>query len=222
MKRSLSLIIISLVSLAIVGAPAANAKKEKAGSSKAVAAAKLGQIKSVAFGGLENKMENGMVSAEETIDGKVYHVGKTIVKASPEQVFDVLTDYPNATKLFDNLKQTSVVATSADENTSDVSFSLKGLANIWNFDYVLRMKETFPSRIDFHRLSGAFKANQGYWKIEPLDGSGKRTLVTYSKYVDGGMIPQSMVNKQLKDAMPAVMANVKSNAEAKAIQVSLK
>ena len=168
------------------------------------------------------------LAAEETIDGKVFHIGKTIANASPEQVFYVLTDYANSTKLFSNLKHSSVVASSVEDSTTttttttDVSFSLKGMANIWNFDYVLRMTETFPSRIDFRRLSGAFKANEGYWKIEPLDGSGKRTLVSYYKYIDGGMIPQSMINRQLKEAMPAVMANVKAGAEARALQVSLK
>ncbi len=226
MKRSLSLILISAMSLAIVSVPAADAKKEKTsttnGITNSIALAKSAKVKSVGFNGLENKMENGMVPTEETIDGKVFHIGKTIVNASPEQVFAVLTDYPNSTKLFSNLKQASVVARSAEDHTTDVSFSLKGLANIWNFDYVLRMTETFPSRIDFQRVSGAFKANEGYWKIEPLDANGKRTLVSYYKFIDGGMIPQSMVNKQLKEAMPAVMANLKSSAEAKNIQVSLK
>jgi hypothetical protein len=36
------------------------------------------------------------------------------------------------------------------------------------------------------------------------------------------MIPQNMVNKQLKEAMPAVMANVKAGAEAMVVQVSVK
>lgn len=225
MKRSLSLILVLAFSVSSnLSAQAKSAKHSTAaGITKfASKASSTSNSKTIGFAGLETKMESGMVSAEEVVDGKTFHIGKTIVNASPEQVFDVLTDYANATKLFDNLKKSSVVASRADENTTDVSFSLKGLASIWNFDYVLRMKETFPSRIDFHRLSGAFKANEGYWKIEPLDASGKRTLVTYSKYVDGGMIPQSMVNKQVKEAMPTVMANVKSHAEARAIQVSLK
>jgi ribosome-associated toxin RatA of RatAB toxin-antitoxin module len=225
MKRSLSLILVLAFSLTSNLTAQAKSTKHSttAGVTKSVSNSKnAAHAKTIGFAGLENKMETGMVTAEEVVDGKTFHIGKTIVNASPEQVFDVLTDYANATKLFDNLKKTSVVASSSDENTTDVSFSLKGLANIWNFDYVLRMKETFPSRIDFHRLSGAFKANEGYWKIEPLDASGKRTLVTYSKYVDGGMIPQSMVNKQVKEAMPTVMANVKAHAEAKAVQVSLK
>lgn len=225
MKRSLSLILVLAFSLTSSFTAEAKSTKHSTttGVTKSASNSKnAAHTKTIGFAGLENKMETGMVTAEEVVDGKTFHIGKTIVNASPEQVFDVLTDYANATKLFDNLKKTSVVASSSDENTTDVSFSLKGLANIWNFDYVLRMKETFPSRIDFHRLSGAFKANEGYWKIEPLDASGKRTLVTYSKFVDGGMIPQSMVNKQVKEAMPTVMANVKAHAEAKAVQVSLK
>lgn len=168
------------------------------------------------------KALNGVTTVEEEIDGKTYHIGRTIVNASPEHVFAVITDYEHSTKLFENLKKAKVVATNPDKGTTDVSFSLKGLANVWNFDYVLRMKETYPSLIEFERVSGAFKANQGYWKIEPLEGHKKQTLVTYAKFIDGGMLPQALVKKQVKDAMPTVMANVKASAEARAIQVSLK
>ncbi len=168
------------------------------------------------------KSLNGVTTVEEEVDGKTYHIGRTIVNASPENVFAVITDYDHSTKLFDNLKKATIVATNPENGTTDVSFSLKGLANVWNFDYVLRMKETYPSLIEFERVSGAFKANQGYWKFEPLDAHGKKTLVTYAKFIDGGMLPQSMVKKQVKDAMPTVMANVKATAEARATQVSLK
>ncbi len=163
-----------------------------------------------------------MSSAEEKVDGKTYHIGKIIVSASPADVFAVLSDYPSATKLFTNLKKSKVVASNEANHTHDVSFSLKGMGGMWNFDYILRMKETAPSLIEFHRLSGAFKANEGYWKIEPLDTLGKKTLVTYAKHVDGGLLPQSMVTKQVKEAMPTVMANVKTNAESRAVQVSLR
>lgn len=235
MKRSLSFPLLLMLTISssnilsntIPGNQAAEAKSLKYATTSGITSSanmsgKTAATKAVGFAGLETKMEKGMVSAEETIDGKVFHIGKTIVNAAPEQVFAVLTDYPNSTKLFSNLKRASVVSSNAEDHTADVSFSLKGLANIWNFDYVLRMTETFPSRIDFRRVSGAFKANEGYWKIEPLDGSGRRTLVSYYKYIDGGMIPQSMVNKQLKEAMPAVMANVKAGAEAMVVQVSVK
>lgn len=239
MKRSLSfplLLMLSISSASILsntipGNQAAQAKSLKYATTSGITTSanivgRAAATKTVGFAGMEtkmeSKMENGMVSAEEIIDGKLFHIGKTIVNAAPEQVFAVLTDYPNSTKLFSNLKRASVVRSNAEEHTSDVSFSLKGLANVWNFDYVLRMTETYPSRIDFHRVSGAFKANEGYWKIEPLDGSGRRTLVSYYKYIDGGMIPQNMVNKQLKEAMPAVMASVKAGAEAMVVQVSVK
>jgi len=163
-----------------------------------------------------------MSTAEEVVNGKTYHIGKVIVSASPADVFAVLTDYPNATQLFANLKKSKVVASNSANHTHDVSFSLKGLGGIWNFDYVLQMKETSPSLIEFHRLSGAFKANEGYWKIEPLDTLGHKTLVTYAKHVDGGMLPQNLVTKQVREAMPTVMANLKASAEAKAVQLSLK
>ncbi len=58
-----------------------------------------------------------------------------------------------------------------------------------------------------YRVSGAFKSNEGYWKFEPID-KGKFTLVTYSKYVDGGILfPQFLVKKELRSNMRLFWTN---------------
>ena len=123
------------------------------------------------------------VVSEKTSDGKNYVINKVLIDATPEDVFAVIVDYKNSGKLFANLTKSDVVAHDAEKNTTDVSFSLKGMLNLWSFDYVLSIKETYPNLIEFHRVSGAFKRNEGYWKLTPVDG-GKQTEVVYAKYVD--------------------------------------
>lgn len=158
-----------------------------------------------------------VVRLSEEKDGRrIFHVGRMVINASPEDVFGVLTDYDRAGKLFTNLKDCKV--TSKEDNVKNVFFSVRGIANIWNFDYALAVKETFPRLIEWHRISGAFKANEGYWKLEPME-QGRKTMVTYAKFVDGGLIPQALVNRQLKETIPEIMTNLKRLSEGRSNQV---
>lgn len=147
---------------------------------------------------------------KKLIDGKTFIISRTTVKASPERVFDVLTDYDNATKIFSNLKSCEVVKSSGNEKL--VKFTAKA-AGLVNFDYILSINETEPSRIEWKRHSGAFKANEGYWQLDPRHG-GKSTMVTYAKHVDaGGFIPKSMVLKTVSDTVPIIFAELARAAE---------
>lgn len=152
---------------------------------------------------------------EETIDGKVYEVERAEIKASPEKIFSILTDYKAARQLFDNLKSCRVLESHDNHDglavERNVAFSLAGIARIYNFNYVLTLKETFPSQIEWHRLSGAFKTNDGFWRIEPAEDGESR--VTFAKSIDGGFLPQSFVNAELRQTMPKVMGNLKLLAE---------
>jgi hypothetical protein len=47
---------------------------------------------------------------DENINGKSFSSSKIIVHARPEQVFHVLTDYANATKVFTEMRQCKVVS----------------------------------------------------------------------------------------------------------------
>jgi len=156
----------------------------------------------------------------KTPDGKNYQVTRAEINAAPEDVFALIVDYKNSNQLFSNLTKSDVLW--RDENTkiSNVSFSLKGIMNLWSFDYVLAVKENFPNSIEFHRVSGAFKRNEGYWKLLPLD-NGRRTQLVYAKYVDAGMaVPPQLVAKQVRDSTASVVGNIKRIAEEKALKIA--
>jgi ribosome-associated toxin RatA of RatAB toxin-antitoxin module len=157
---------------------------------------------------------------DKTADGKPYQITSAIVNASPEEVFALLTDYKKSGLLFKNLTKSEVVSRDEDSKTSQVAFSLRGIMNIWSFDYVLSIKENFPSSIEFHRLSGAFKRNEGYWKLTSLDG-GRRTEVVYGKYIDSGlMVPPQIVEKQVRESTASVVQNLKKVAENPSIKLA--
>lgn len=146
--------------------------------------------------------------SEQMRGAHLYHIGQEVIKAPADKIFAEITDYSDAGKLFSNLKSCKVLRQEAD--TKMVSFSLRGVANLWNFDYTLAIKES-PGLIEWHRVSGAFKANEGYWKLEPMANGS--TLVTCAKYVDGGMIPQAIVGREVNRSMVEVMGNLKRISE---------
>lgn len=149
-------------------------------------------------------------ACEEQIGPRIYQVSRVVIDAAPNQVQDVITDYEHTDKVFDNVSKCKVVKESGD--LKHVAFTVKTLGSLMTCDYVLEIKST-PGRIEWKRVSGAFKANEGFWKFEPTNG-GRSTLVTYAKYVDGGLLaPKFIVNREIRNSMPVIMANLKSTAE---------
>jgi len=154
---------------------------------------------------------------EEVIGGKSYSVARTVIKARPEQVWQVLADYSNAPTVFPQLKKCQVLE---DRGTTKiVKHIIEPTGLPGRYEYVLELKETAPHAMEWHRLSGNFKEVDGFWKLEPIDGSS--TLVTYSTHVNGGVfLPQTLIKHQFKVDMPAVMVSLKNQAEHTGMQIA--
>lgn len=151
------------------------------------------------------------VLSEEFMHGKTYTVAKVSVKASPEKVWQILSDYDNAPRVFPQLRQSKLLHDHGTHKTVKHVLAPSGLPG--TYEYVVEVKEAAPHSLEWHRVSGAFKQVDGYWKLEPLDG-GHTTLVTYASYVDGGfLMPQPLVRRQCRIDMPAVMNTLKAQAE---------
>jgi ribosome-associated toxin RatA of RatAB toxin-antitoxin module len=124
-------------------------------------------------------------------------------------VWAVLTDYNGAASIFSNLSKSKLVSSSGPVKL--VAFTTK--ANVLKFDYTLEVTEKDQELIEWKRSSGAFQANDGYWKLEPLD-NGRATLVSYAKHVDGGFFyPQPLVKKLVRESIPAIFSDLKAAAE---------
>ena len=156
---------------------------------------------------------------EEMINGKTYCVSRVSVKASPDKVWQVLTDYDNAHKVFPQLKKSKLVQDHGFAKIVRHVMTPSGLPG--SYGYTVEVKENAPHSMEWHRLSGAFKQVDGYWKLEPLDG-GHTTLVTYASYVDGGfLVPQGLVKRQSRIDMPQVMSTLKAQTESQgAVQIA--
>jgi len=158
----------------------------------------------------------GVVHSEQEIGNKDFIISKTLVHASPEKVFEVVTDYPNAVKYFTNLTDCQVL--SEKNGVKNVRFSAKA-TGLMKLDYVLAIDQSKPGRIEWKRIKGSFKANEGYWDLAPIEG-GKSTLVTYAKHVDPGFFaPKIFVHKTLRDTADNIFRDLKRGVEAPQVAV---
>lgn len=148
---------------------------------------------------------------EQQIGNKSYVVSSMIVNARPEVCYKVCTDYKNAATTFPTLKKCQVVQ---DNGASKViKYVTHPTGSFTDYSYMLEVKETPFQMVEWNRISGDFKAIDGYWKIEPAQG-GTKTLVTYATYVDGGMfMPQILIKRQFRIDLPPCMTALKAKCE---------
>ncbi len=152
---------------------------------------------------------------ELRIGKKVFTTSNIIIKASPAQVWGVLTDYDGASAIFSNLTKSKLLTSSGP--VKKVTFTAKSDGNLLRFNYILIVTEKSPSLIEWKRASGDFKENEGYWRLSPLD-NGNATLVSYAKYIDGGLfLPQFLVKRSIRNSIPVIFAELKSAAESKQV-----
>ncbi len=157
-------------------------------------------------------LENGKPSInDETINGKSYSVSRTIIKAKPEQVWQVLTDYRHAVNIFPLLKKCEVLENRGSTKIAKHEIAPSGIPD--TFEYILEVHETAPKLVEWHRISGDFKEVDGSWKLEPMN-NGNFTLVTYASHVTGGfLMPQMIIRRQSHIDMPSTLLALKKHAE---------
>jgi ribosome-associated toxin RatA of RatAB toxin-antitoxin module len=153
--------------------------------------------------------------SEESINGNNFTVSKVVVHAPVERVWTILTDYENAPKVFPQLRKSEIVKSKGNIKTIKHQVQPTGLGGYQTYNYVVEVTEHAPKSMEWHRISGDFKAVDGFWKLEPVN-DGHDTSVTYSSFVNGGFfIPQVLIKKQFRVEMPVVLSNLKNESESK-------
>lgn len=157
---------------------------------------------------------------QQKIGKKNYQVARVLIHSKPEIVWNALTTYDRAEVIYSNVKSLRILQDHGDQKT--ISFTVASMGGLWKYDYVLNISENkADKRIEWTRHSGAFKANEGYWQLTPVEGD--KTLVTYAKFIDGGLLlPQAMVNSELRKIMPDVLNNLRSAVMREHIALSSK
>ena len=79
--------------------------------------------------------------------------------------------------------------------------------------YVFRAEYDRPRRMDFRRVSGDLKEEEGAWLLTAT-ADGSATVVEYEVYLDPGFwIPQFLVTRTLRKDVPAVLSGLRECVE---------
>jgi uncharacterized protein YndB with AHSA1/START domain len=136
-----------------------------------------------------------------------------LIRAKPEVIWAVMTDCREAVRFVPGLKLCRRVDGAPDgrwvtiEQEINYSWYLPAVHN------VLRADCDPPRRIDFRRVSGDLKQEEGTWLLTPTP-DGAATVVEYEMYLEPGFwIPQWLVNRTLRKDVPGALAGLRERVE---------
>lgn len=169
---------------------------------------------------VQQQLAAGQVAVRIVFDGDESHVrvnAAVRVKASPEAIWSVLTDCDHAASFIPGVKRCRRVKSAPDgsweiiEQESKYSWLMPSVTTVVQADY------RRPQRIDFRRVSGDLKAEDGTWLLHTADGGpapASTTLVEYELHVDPGFwIPRVLVRQSLRSELPAALTALRNRAE---------
>jgi uncharacterized protein YndB with AHSA1/START domain len=135
------------------------------------------------------------------------------IKESPEKIWSIVTDCRQALSFVPGLRQCRRLDVAPDGSWQDVEHVVRFSWLLPTVRYVFRCEFDRPSRIDFHRVSGDLKQEEGTWLLTGT-ADGSATIVEYEVYVDPGFwIPQAFVTHSLRKDIPAVLTGLRACAE---------
>jgi ribosome-associated toxin RatA of RatAB toxin-antitoxin module len=153
------------------------------------------------------------VERQKTDSGNVYEVdARGDVRATPEAVWRILTDYEHMPDFVPDLQSTRVLSRSGGQ----VLLEQAGTAHLLFFrraiHLVVQVHEQPPSQIDISLVGGDMRIYQCSWRLVPLPDSGG-TRVIYSgrmapNFYVPGMFGANMLRADIRRMMAAVLARL--------------
>lgn len=134
------------------------------------------------------------------------------IEASPQRVWDVITDYPSYPKLWPRILKSEVrnQQGNAEDHQTLLDYPWP-FPNAW----VVSRVEHFPDKrfIQWHRLDGSMKEFTGSWSLFP---EGEKTLVIYKTRVDPGipLVPHWVIDWANAQVAPDVIESIRRHLKA--------
>lgn len=135
------------------------------------------------------------------------------IDVPPSAVMAVICDFASYPRFLPDTEEATVLRTEPAGRWT-VRFAVRIIRRI---EYTLLLERHegpgATQRLTWSLVEGAFKANNGGWVLEPLDG-GTRTRATYTLDLDIGMfVPGSVLKTLLEHNLPATLEAFKARAE---------
>jgi len=160
------------------------------------------------------RLAQGQIIQRSSSEGKDARIQAAVrIDAPPQAVWATLKDCAHAPSFIPGLKRCQRLAAAPDgsweiiEHVVKYSWLMPTIHSIFRADYHA------PRRIDFRRVGGDLKSEQGTWSLEPGD-AGASTLVEYDVAIDPGFwIPQTVIKHTLRKELPEVLAALRARVE---------
>jgi ribosome-associated toxin RatA of RatAB toxin-antitoxin module len=134
-----------------------------------------------------------------------------VVRASPEQVWRILVDFPGHSRYYPRVVAAEVVE--SNERQVVVRYEVGIGPFAFNF-HMNKYPDPRRRRIEWHlaegRANGLFRENSGYWQVEAAD---RASLVTYAIAVRT-MVPAFLTLGAERDSLTETMTGMRKLAEA--------
>jgi uncharacterized protein YndB with AHSA1/START domain len=153
----------------------------------------------------------------ENDDARMRVDAAVAIHANPETVWNVLTDCDHAATFIPGVKRCRRVQSAPDGSWDIVEHEAKYSWLMPAITCVIRADYKRPQRIDFKRISGDLKEEDGHWMLEdpaPRSSTGEATVVEYELHVEPGFwIPRILLRHSLRTELPAVLKAVRARSE---------
>ncbi|HEY2807332.1 MAG TPA: SRPBCC family protein [Steroidobacteraceae bacterium] len=136
-----------------------------------------------------------------------------IIRAPAGVVWRVITDCEEAPRFMPGMKACRRLDSAADGSWEDIEREYKYSWLMPAAHDVVRTEYHKPERIEFQRVSGDFKDQKGAWLLS-ASPDGTTTVLEYQFYVELGFwLPRSLIQRSLRNDLPAAMKAVRARAE---------
>jgi uncharacterized protein YndB with AHSA1/START domain len=142
------------------------------------------------------------------------------INASPEAIWHVLTDCDHAASFIPGVKSCHPLEVAPDDSWVIVEQEAKYSWLMPAVKCVIRADYKRPRRIEFRRISGDLKQEEGVWLLEATGpgvsdpAPGPVTTVEYDLFVDPGFwIPRVLLRHSLRSELPAAFAALRTRVE---------
>ncbi|MGE3678668.1 MAG: SRPBCC family protein [Burkholderiales bacterium] len=158
------------------------------------------------------RLRDGEILIEQVTNHEGIHGLRAafLVRARPEAVWSLLTDYKRLPGVLGNVEELRVL----DENAHGARVRLRVRAAWMRFDYVLQRDYEQPGRrLSYRRVEGDFRSISGEWVIRrgPDD---EHQLVVCQSYVDiGALLPTALVRDHAAEDLRETARRMRQHLE---------
>jgi ribosome-associated toxin RatA of RatAB toxin-antitoxin module len=136
-----------------------------------------------------------------------------LIEAPPSVVFQLMSRCTDALQYVPHLRVCRVRDSAHDGSWQLVEHEVDFGWYAPRVKYVFRADFVTDQSINFRQVTGDFKANQGLWEFESLEG-GARTLVRYRAYIDPPtFVPNWLARSTFKREMPQMLSDLRRRCE---------